>query len=222
VSGAVLNPGVALLGAVVAGWLSSAVGATLWPTNWPFIGQLALALLMGEFATYWIHRFQHEWPLLWRFHATHHSANRLYWLNAARFHFLDIFMNTVVVTIPLIALGAEPALFVLFALFSTVHGIFQLANMKLVLGPLNWIFSMAELHRWHHSKLMEESNTNSGQNLSIWDTLFGTRYLPSDREPPADIGLTWPKNFPMTFAAQVMAPVRWKRIVTDEPRGNDA
>jgi len=171
--------------------------------------------VLAELGTYWVHRFQHEWPLLWRFHATHHSATRLYWLNAARFHFLDIFMNTIPIAIPLIALGAPPEIFILTALFSTVHGIFQHANMKLRLGPLNWIFSMAELHRWHHSKLMQESNTNYGQNLSVWDTVFGTRYLPMDREPPNDIGLTWPVEFPMTFAAQVLAPFRWKSIVKD-------
>ena len=33
----------------------------------------------------------HEVPWLWRFHATHHSAPRLYWLNAGRFHPLDLF-----------------------------------------------------------------------------------------------------------------------------------
>jgi sterol desaturase/sphingolipid hydroxylase (fatty acid hydroxylase superfamily) len=214
-SNTVFSPGVALLGAVLGAWLATLAGATLWPTTWPLIGQLALALVIGELATYWVHRFQHEWPLLWRLHATHHSANRLYWLNAARFHFLDILMNTIVAVLPLIVLGASPEVFILVALFSTVHGIFQHANMKLRLGPLNWIFSMAELHRWHHSRLMEESNTNYGQNLSVWDTVFGTRYLPKDREPPDDVGLTWPTSFPMTFGAQVLAPIRWKRIVND-------
>ena len=174
-SGAVYNPAIALAGAALGAWLAGQLGGTAWPTAWPLVGQLALALVLGELGTYWVHRFQHEWPLLWRFHATHHSAQRLYWLNAARFHFLDIFMNTLPISIPLIALGAPPEVFILVGLFSTVHGIFQHANMKLRLGPLNWIFSMAELHRWHHSKLMEESNTNYGQNLSVWDTPADSR-----------------------------------------------
>ncbi len=212
-SGAVYNPALALFGATLGAWLAPLVGASLWPTTWPLLGQLALALVLGELGTYWVHRFQHEWPLLWRFHATHHSAPRLYWLNAARFHFLDIFMNSVLLVVPLVTLGAQPEIFFLVALFSTVHGIFQHANMKLRLGPLNWIFSMAELHRWHHSRLMEESNTNYGQNLIVWDIVFGTRYLPNDREPPDDIGLTWPAAFPMTYWAQILAPIRWKRIL---------
>ncbi len=217
-SGAVYNPALALIGAALGAWLALQAGGTMWPTTWPLIGQLALALVLGELGSYWVHRFQHELPILWRFHATHHSANRLYWLNAARFHFLDIFMNAIFIAIPLVALGAGPEVFILAALFSTVHGIFQHANMKLRLGPLNWIFSMAELHRWHHSRLMEESNTNYGQNLSVWDTVFRTRYLPRDREPPDDIGLTWPPAFPMTFVAQILAPIRWKGIVSGTAR----
>jgi len=213
-SGAVYNPALALMGAALGAWLALQAGATMWPTTWPLLGQLALALVLGELVTYWVHRFQHEWPLLWRFHTTHHGATRLYWLNTARFHFPDIFMNSIFI-IPLIALGARPEVSILTALFSTVHGIFQHANMKLRLGPLNWIFSMEELHRWHHSRLMDESNTNYGQNLSVWDTVFGTRYLPRDRDPPDDIGLTWPAAFPMTFVAQILTPIRWKRIVTD-------
>ena len=209
------NPGLAVIGAALGAWLALLVGAERWPTTWPLIGQLALALVLGELGTYWIHRFQHEWPLLWRFQATHHSATRLYWLNAARFHFMDIFMNSIVIVIPLVALGAGPEVFILTVLFSTIHGIFQHANMKLRLGPLDWIFSMAELLRWHHSKLVEESNTNYGQNLSVWDTVLRTRHPPKDRKPPDDIGLTWPAAFPMTFVAQLLAPIHWRRILKD-------
>jgi len=214
----VLITGVALLpltnavGAALGSGLAQIVGLGLWPSTWPLVAQLALALVLGEFFQYWVHRLEHEIPLLWRFHATHHSAPRLYWLNAGRFHFVDIGLNTIALNIPLVALGAGPEIFALWNLFSAVHGIFQHGNLKLRLGPLNWIFSMAELHRWHHSRLLEESNTNYGQNLALWDVVFGTRYLPSDREPPADIGLTGPVAFPMTFWAQVMAPLRWKQI----------
>ena len=61
-------------------WLSETAGMSLWPTRWPLIAQLLLALVIGEFGTYWIHRLMHENEFLWRFHAAHHSAPRLYWL----------------------------------------------------------------------------------------------------------------------------------------------
>jgi sterol desaturase/sphingolipid hydroxylase (fatty acid hydroxylase superfamily) len=84
--------------------------------------------------------------------------------------------------------------------------------MKVRCGPLNWIFSMAELHRWHHSRLVRESNTNYGQTLILWDIVFGTRFLPTDREPPPDIGIANLDAFPMTWWAQMLSPFRWSRI----------
>ena len=95
---------------------------------------------------------------------------------------------------------------------TAVHGLFQHANIVLRLGPLNWIFSMAELHRWHHSRRVEESNTNFGQNLIIWDIVFGTRFLPADREPPRDIGIAELPSFPMDYWGQLMSPLRWNEI----------
>lgn len=207
-----LQPVISVVGLAIATWLSVRVGLGLWPTTWPLLAQLALALIVVEFFQYWVHRLQHERPWLWRFHATHHSAPRLYWLNAGRFHVVDILMNNFFGHIPLVAMGAAPEVLVLWTLFSAVHGIFQHANTKLRLGPLNWIFSMAELHRWHHSRLVDESNTNYGQALILWDVVFGTRYLPKDRFPPLDIGLTGLDGFPMTYFAQLASPFRWQEI----------
>ena len=56
------------------------------------LAQLPLALVVAELVEYSFHRLMHEVPWLWRFHATHHSAPRLYWLNAARFHPIDLFL----------------------------------------------------------------------------------------------------------------------------------
>jgi sterol desaturase/sphingolipid hydroxylase (fatty acid hydroxylase superfamily) len=199
-------------GVWAGGQLSSSIGLGLWPDQWPILLQVALALTLAELPGYWIHRLEHEWDGLWRFHATHHSAPRLYWLNAGRFHPID----TLIVFIPsfllLVVLGCGEAVLALFTLVTAVHGIFQHANLQLKLGPLNWFFSMAELHRWHHSKHLGEANCNYGQTISIWDTLFGTRFLPTDREPPEEIGIHGLPNFPMTWWAQILSPFRWQSI----------
>ena len=196
------------LGSQLSGWF----GSPLWPTEWPLVAQLVLALVVVEFFHYWLHRWQHEWDWLWRFHATHHSAPRLYWLNAVRFHFVDTGLINVGFTLPLVALGAPPEIFTLWVVTASVHGICQHANMQMRIGPLNWVFSMAELHRWHHSRLVRESNTNYGQNLILWDIVFGTRFLPRDREPPADIGIAELDAFPMTWWQQLISPLTWRRI----------
>jgi sterol desaturase/sphingolipid hydroxylase (fatty acid hydroxylase superfamily) len=186
-----------------------------WPEAWPLAAQLALAMVVGEFFQYWVHRLQHETDLLWRIHAVHHSAPRLYWLNAARFHPLDIALNSLAAFIPLRLMGIGPEVVALHGLFSAVHGIFQHSNLVLRLGPLNWLFSMAELHRWHHSRRLEEANHNYGQNLIVWDVLFGTRFLPADREPPQEIGIEAMPHFPARYAAHLASPFRWQRLLRE-------
>ncbi|MHA7837568.1 MAG: sterol desaturase family protein [bacterium] len=204
------------LGAVAgAAWVATQTGLSIWPSDWSLWAQLALALVIGELFMYWAHRLGHEWEWLWRFHAMHHSAPRLYFLNAVRFHPVDIAISNFAPMVPLLVLGADARVIALFGLVSAVHGLFQHANLVLKLGPLNWIFSMAELHRWHHSRLLEESNSNFGQNLIVWDVVFGTRYLPADREPPRDIGIADLPAFPMDYRGQLLSPFRWRRILAE-------
>jgi sterol desaturase/sphingolipid hydroxylase (fatty acid hydroxylase superfamily) len=184
----------------------------LWPASAPLLAQLPLALVVGELVQYWSHRLSHEWRPLWRLHATHHSAARLYFLNAARFHPLDIVIDTTAGLLPLVLLGCPPGVMALFALFTSVFGYLQHCNVRVTLGPLNYVFSMAELHRWHHAKAASEANTNYGSNLILWDLVFGTFFWPRDREPPEDIGIPGLNAFPQTYWAQLASPFRWGAI----------
>ena len=202
----------ALAGAVAAGGLlASHRGEGPWPNHWSLWLQLPLALVLGEFFMYWIHRLTHEVPWLWRLHATHHSAEQLYWLNSARFHPLDLALSYFCWWVPLVALGAGAPLIALYAAVTAIHGTFQHANLPLRLGPLDWVFSMAELHRWHHARDPALANRNYGQNLIVWDVVFGTRYLPRD-VAPGPVGIDAPAGFPRTWLAQVLAPLQWQRI----------
>jgi sterol desaturase/sphingolipid hydroxylase (fatty acid hydroxylase superfamily) len=186
--------------------------APLWPAHWPLLAQLPVALLVGELAQYWSHRLSHEWEPLWRLHATHHSAPRLYFLNAARFHPLDVAIDTAAGLVPLLLLGCPPAVCALFALFTGVFGYLQHCNVRVSLGPLNYLFSMAELHRWHHAKNLRDANTNYGSNLIVWDLAFGTFHWPRDRVPPEEIGLPDLPAFPQTYWGQLASPLRWRAI----------
>ena len=197
---------------VAGAWLSKSIGLPLWPHAWPLVAQLLLALVIGELGTYWIHRLMHENAFLWRFHAAHHSAPRLYWLNAGRFHPLDLFAQQFLALTPLVLLGADTRIIALHTLFTAAHGMFQHANVDIRLGPLNWFFSMAELHRWHHSKHVEEANTNYGANLIWWDVVFGSRFLPRDRKPPTEIGIEALPDFPPGYLAHLRSPFAWKEI----------
>jgi sterol desaturase/sphingolipid hydroxylase (fatty acid hydroxylase superfamily) len=208
-----VRPLIQAAGVGVAGALSRAVGLPLWPADSPLIAQLALALVVAELPQYWLHRWQHEHDWLWRFHSVHHSAPRLYWLNAARFHPLDLGPLYVVGYLPLVALGAPEAVIMLFTLFDAAFGMLQHCNIDVRLGPLNRIFSMAEPHRWHHSRVLGEANANYGSNLIVWDLVFGSFFLPADRPAPTEIGIAGMPSFPSRYVEQLVTPFRWRRVV---------
>jgi sterol desaturase/sphingolipid hydroxylase (fatty acid hydroxylase superfamily) len=219
-SGIIIPRGVhalTLVGLVgVAAWLSATVGLDLWPHETPLVVQLALALLVGDLGLYWWHRFAHEKEILWRLHSVHHSPRRLYFLNAARFHPIDMAVAYTTHYAPLVILGANAEAIMLFTLFTSLHGLLQHANVELKLGWMNWIFSMTELHRWHHSLDVDKANSNYGSNLIVWDVLFGTRFLPDDKEhQPEDVGIDHFSAFPQDYVGQLLAPVHWQQIKAD-------
>ena len=211
-TGAIAQSATTLCATLLAASLSQWVDIRVWPRHLPLVLQLAAALVLVEFLQYWTHRLQHKLQWAWRFHAVHHSAARLYWLNAGRFHFVDPMMHKVTGHMPLVALGGGLEIFALQELFTLLSGVLQHANLQSRLGPLNWIFSSSELHRWHHSPVACESNHNFGRNLIVWDIVFGTRLCPSDREPPEHPGLEALEAYPMSFWAQIVSPLRWRRI----------
>lgn len=190
--------------------LSERFGAGLWPEQWPLIMQLGLMLIIAEFGRYWVHFAAHKVPLLWRFHAVHHSPNRLYFLNAAKFHPIEKLWFQLPEVIPFILLGTNIETITLYLVFNSIHGLFQHSNIRLKLGPLNYIFSMTELHRWHHSREIDESDRNFGNNLIIWDIVFGTFFYPRRREVK-DIGLL-NIEYPKSYVGQLAAPFAQRDI----------
>lgn len=199
------------VGATLAGMLSEALGSPVWPTSWALWVQLPLALLIGELGHYGYHRLAHETPLLWRLHATHHSPNRLYWLNANRFQWFDIAIMNFFQVAPLIALGMPTETFLLYGIFTIVFGYLQHSNIDYRLGWFNYVFSTPDLHRWHHSPVVEEGNTNYAGVLILWDQVFGTFYHPKERAYDRRPG-NGMDTFPKGFIAQQLSPFRWKQL----------
>ncbi|MEW6271768.1 MAG: sterol desaturase family protein [Thermodesulfobacteriota bacterium] len=215
---AAIEPFATTAGVVIGAWLAQQVGGALWPSTWPLLWQLALACVVAEAFDYWAHRVLHESALLWRIHATHQSAPRLYWLNATRAHPLEVLLRGAVGFVPLAVLGAGESVLALFGVVTIVVGLFQHANVDVTLGPLSYVFSIGELHRWHHSPRAAEANHNYGNNFMLWDVVFGTRYLPAERRPPAEIGIEGLGAFPTRYLAQIVSPLRWRSIVAASGR----
>ena len=187
--------------------VSEAFGVGLWPTEWSLLAQSALACVVVEAFDYWPHRWLHEVPALWRFHAIHHNPKRVYFLNATRAHPVEIAFRGFVNVIPLALLGAGAEVIAMVAVTNAILGMFQHANVDFELGPLTWIFSVGEMHRWHHSVELAEANSNYGSNFLFWDVVFGTRFRDPTRRAPDEVGVA-EDDLPAAWWAQLFAPFR--------------
>lgn len=210
----------ALLLALLTGitqWIARQSDGGLWPTDWPIVLQVALAVAVADFGSYWGHRLIHNTSWLWPFHAVHHSVPRLWWLNSGRIHPVDSAWM-ILLSLPLMfLLGTPPDMMVWVAIFTTFVGMLSHSNVQMRCGPLDWIFNTPNMHRWHHSRLLAEGNNNYGENTMIWDVIFGTHYRQLRRRPPTDIGTDTP--VPKGVLAQFVEPLRmsWSVLKTGKP-----
>lgn len=176
----------------------------LWPHSWPVWIQMLTMMFAADFLRYWLHRASHTYLPLWRIHAVHHSVQKLYWFNVGRFHPIDKSLQFLCDALPFILMGVKEEVMTLYFVVYAIKGFFQHSNVDTKLGWLNYIISGPELHRWHHSKTIRESNTNYGNNVIVWDILFRTYFLPKDREV-GELGLL-NRSYPMGFLEQLKAP----------------
>lgn len=195
-------------------WLAPAtpVGAPLWL-------QAVGVFAAGDVAVYWFHRACHRFDVLWRFHAVHHSVERLDWIAAHREHPVDGLLTELVVNLPALALGFPVSAIAPVVVFRGLWAVFIHANVRLPLGPLEVVFGSPALHRWHHARV-DRTRHNFG-NLAPWtDVVFGTYHRPDGDAHP--LGL--PDPLPRTWVGQLWAPFRRPRRATGElpdplPRG---
>jgi sterol desaturase/sphingolipid hydroxylase (fatty acid hydroxylase superfamily) len=192
--------------------------ANIWPEQWPMALQVVLGLVIAEFGLYLAHRLAHEYLSLWRFHALHHSVERLWVINTGRFHIIDSLFKIALGQIPLYLLGAPLPVFLWIGAVTAFIGLLTHCNIDVRTGPLDWFLSTPRLHRWHHSKLLAEGNTNYGENLVIWDQILGTYYNPP-RPSSTDIGITG--KVADSFLAQLVQPFSKKgakQIIGKKPK----
>ena len=182
-----------------------ALPTRLWPSALPLVLQVALMLLVAELLRYPLHVAAHNTKTLWRLHAVHHSPKKLYWLNVGRFHPVEKALQYVLDTLPFILVGVGEEAVALYFVFYAVNGFYQHSNVDVRYGPLNYLVSGPELHRWHHSKLIDESNRNYGNNLIVWDLVFGTWFFPKHARV-GDLGLL-NRDYPSDFLGQMTAPL---------------
>jgi sterol desaturase/sphingolipid hydroxylase (fatty acid hydroxylase superfamily) len=152
---------------------------------WPVWVRVLLGALVAETGFYWGHRLTHQIPLLWRFHSIHHSAEEIYFLISARGHPFDNAFVRLCGIVPVYILGlASPltpeggVVSALIILFMVIWGFFIHSNLRVRLGPLEWLIATPAFHHWHHTR-EDHKDHNFAANLPVMDWLFGTMYLPA-------------------------------------------
>jgi sterol desaturase/sphingolipid hydroxylase (fatty acid hydroxylase superfamily) len=171
----------------------------------PFWGQVVINVVVSDFLLYWVHRIFHG-AKFWRFHAVHHSAEEIDWTTAYRFHPVNLWLGSFLVTAIMLYLGVSPSVLLFLVAFDTATAAFVHANLNWTLGPLKYVVATPVFHRWHHTRLVEGSNSNFGALFSCWDLLFGTFRMP-ERELPSRYGIDH-DGYPQNFVGQLVEPFR--------------
>lgn len=185
----------------------------VWPTGWPLLVQVLLAMIIAEFFLYWQHRAVHTVPGLWHLHALHHSTERMTFFKTTRIHALDIGSATLFSLAPLFALGAPASVLLWVTAFGNIAAQTQHANVQLrTPGWLNAVVVTPAVHWLHHSRAMREGNSNFGMNLMIWDRIFGT-FIPPPASPGYPLGIEH-DDVPTSLLGQLVLPWQVVRALT--------
>ena len=175
----------------------------------PFAGLLIslIVVLVTDFFGYWFHRIQHG-PL-WRFHAIHHSIEKMNAVNSYGFAG-DTAFQFALMTIPmsLIPFGPYDAPLYL-TVWLAFQAVFLHSPTTLHYGWLGQLLSDNRYHRIHHSLEPRHFNKNYGTMTTVWDRVFGTAYFPAKDEWP-DTGLSDVAE-PRTIKEYLDLPLRFGR-----------
>lgn len=142
-----------------------------------FYLKIFLSLIFLDFIIYLQHIAFHKIPLLWRLHRMHHTDLDLDVSSGSRFHTFEIFISQIIKIASIFILGIPPLAIILFEILLSSLSLFNHSNLFIPLkmdSLLRKFIVTPDMHRIHHSILKEETNSNFGFNLSIWDKLFNT------------------------------------------------
>ncbi|MDA7747043.1 sterol desaturase family protein [Psychromonas sp.] len=158
--------------------------------------------LLGDLSRYWLHRWMHTNPWLWKFHQVHHSAESLNPLTFYRLHPVEIMLfalrNALVAGVVtgcfIFCFGARLNLYSVLGgnIFIVILFSFtgNLRHSHIRLGYGRWLerllISPAQ-HQVHHQQ--RNIHKNLGSVLALWDWIFGTLRLSKDVPSEQKFGL---------------------------------
>jgi sterol desaturase/sphingolipid hydroxylase (fatty acid hydroxylase superfamily) len=227
---------------LVATFIGDQLVATLGPGHqifgssfWATVAFTVASFMIADFASYLNHAAHHFIPALWPFHSVHHSAEVMTPVTLYRKHPLyDIVNRSVKGALSGVFQGIA-AYFLIgkvelvtilgvnfaYAVFSYAGANLRHSHIWLSFGPvLNHIFISPAQHQIHHSVAPKHMNKNFGQALAIWDWMFGTLYIPKEREELVfGIGYGRPQPHPNLLALYTVPFIDSWRVIKRWFRG---
>lgn len=135
----------------------------------------ALGFIIIDLFMYWWHRANHEIKFLWRFHIYHHKDTKMNSTTAVRFHSVELLLSYIIkfAIFPLLGLTIASVLLHALVMFPVI--VFHHSNVSISEKFdhfLRQLFVTPRMHRIHHSKIVNETNSNYGTVFPYWDSLF--------------------------------------------------
>jgi sterol desaturase/sphingolipid hydroxylase (fatty acid hydroxylase superfamily) len=140
-------------------------------TAWPLWAQIALGFFVLQAGIYAWHRTMHAVTPIWRFHQTHHSAERIDIWSAFYFHPLDMTGWALIGSLSLVwIVGLSPEAVLVVNVADTFCAMFQHSNLKTPRW-LGYIITRPESHSVHHQRGVHAYNYG---DVPWFDIIFGT------------------------------------------------
>lgn len=181
----------------------------------PFILSLIFSIILLDFLIYAQHVFFHSIPLLWRLHKVHHIDQEIDVTTGVRFHPIEIILSILIKSVAVLVFGIPFIAVLIFEILLNASAMFNHGNINLPVKLdkfIRKIIVTPDMHRVHHSVIVNETNRNFGFNLSWWDKIFGTyKAQPADGHLKMNIGLNEYRSLRKTSLLQLLLiPFRMK------------
>ncbi|PIB34463.1 fatty acid hydroxylase [Reichenbachiella sp. 5M10] len=167
-------------------WLNSQHIGLLYLFELPLWVKLCLSVALYDITAYWVHRWTHRIPLLWRFHRVHHSDTTMDSSTVFRFHPIELLLVFGTGNILTAALFGTDVFsmalyyFVLYLFFFVQHA--NLHYPSWLNSTLGLLFVMPDHHRVHHQQDQYYTDSNYADVFILWDRIFGTfKIMPIDK-----------------------------------------
>jgi len=200
------NLGIAFVNALIGGFifpvLPVAVAHIADQRGWgilnnisiPGLASAVIGIIFLDMIIYIQHAMFHAIPSLWRLHMMHHADRDIDTTTGLRFHPLETVISLIIKIGSVVLIGVPASGVLAFEIILSGMAMFNHGNVKIpgiVDRFLRLLVVTPDMHRVHHSVAINETNSNFGFNLSLWDFIFGTyKSQPSSGHEKMVIGVS--------------------------------